>query len=128
MHICESYIHTRYILLGNNWESLFDPSPYFGMIFCEKSNKDNFVNNIFASFYPILTPIPYFFRIVLNFCFYCKNFWNLICLFLRRIANFKYRYSDVLVNRHILGVNRQTKFQMFFENQNVHKNPDTSRV
>ena len=64
-----------------------------------------------ASFYPILTLIPYFSALFWP----CKFFWNLVCLFPGRSCWLQMASKWVFWKlTPFLRVNRQTKFQNFF--------------
>ena len=103
------------------------PPPQFG---CEKSAKERFLN-IFASFYPILTLIPYLIQDYFEL-FFCKIFWNLVCLFPGEVANFKLQMVSKWFFEKIDTIFFKGKqinwISNFFLNQNVHKNSEKSRV
>ena len=63
-----SYLELRPKFLAAEGKFFWPPPPPAPQFGCEKFNKQRFLN-IFASFYPILTLIPYFFRIFSNFFF-----------------------------------------------------------
>jgi hypothetical protein len=71
-------------------------SPHFEW---ENLAKNNFLN-IFVSFYPILTLIPYFFQDLLELFYPIKIFEIQFVCFPGKIANFKWRQVIFLENWH----------------------------